>query len=45
MIVDISDRASVQAWLAVSPERHRGYLRWLWRTQVHLRKQIEEAMS
>jgi hypothetical protein len=41
MLVDLTDAASVRAWLKVAPERHRSILRGLWRIWPQHRAAIE----
>jgi len=43
VILDVRDPASIRAWLAVWPERHRAILRWLWRVHPDHRATIEEG--
>lgn len=43
MTLDLTSPASIRAWLAVWPERHRALLRGMWRLWPQFRQSIEEA--
>lgn len=43
-MIDFNDAASIRAWLAIEPVRHRQQLRALWRLFPQWRHAIEEAV-
>lgn len=42
--LDLTSPASIRAWLAVWPDRHRAQLRAMWRLWPQFRAAIEEAV-
>lgn len=45
MRLNLTDPASIRAWVAVFPERHMPLLRAMWRLWPQWRDAIEEAMK
>lgn len=45
MTVDFNEPASIRAWLALAPDRHRPQLRALWRLFPQWRATIEAAVK
>ena len=43
MRLNLLDPASIRAWLAIAPDRHKSQLRWMWRNWPEFRQTIEEA--
>lgn len=44
MTLNMKDPASIRAWVAVSPERHRAVLRVFYRMWPQFRGEMESAM-
>jgi hypothetical protein len=43
VVLNLNDPASIRAWIAVWPERHRWLLRSMWRLWPQFRDAIEEG--
>jgi hypothetical protein len=44
MSIDFNDPASIRAWVAIHPQRHRAVLRGFWRLWPQFRPAMQEAM-
>lgn len=45
MNLNLKDPASIRAWVAIAPERHKPQLRAFWKLWPQFRPAIEEAMK